>query len=276
MTTGIKNYRLRSVSTLPLLVVGDLEARLATSLDEIKAAQRLRFEVFYDECGAQPDEATLQLGRDFDRIDEHCDHLLVIDHTQRRIVGTYRFMLRESAERCGGYYTASEYNIEKIVAYPGEIMELGRSCVHKDYRTRPTMQLLWKGIYAYIQAHNVQICFGCASFPGTDISQFRDVLAFLYHHYLAPDHLRARALPGLFHEMNTKPIESVDTKSIVRQIPTLIKGYLRTGGYIGDGAIIDHQFNTTDVCVIVKRDVIEGRYGHHYGPSLASNAGTSF
>src|SRR5690606_25971576 len=160
------------------------------------------------------------------------DHLLVIDHSKNRIVGTYRFMLRESAERCGGYYTASEYNIEKILEQPGEIMELGRSCVHADYRNRPTMQLLWKGIYAYIQAMNVQICFGCASFPGTDISKYKEVLAFLYHHYLAPEAIRPRALPGLFHEMNTMPVESIGTKSIVRHIPTLIKGYLRTGGYI--------------------------------------------
>lgn len=254
----------RFAKTLPLLKSGLLEVRLAQSEEDIEAAQLLRYEVFYEECQAQPDKTMALLKRDVARIDDFCDVLLVIDHAHNRIVGTYRFMLREAAQHYGGYYTGTEFEIGKLTAYPGQIMELGRSCVHKDYRTQPTMQLLWRGIGAYIQLNQVALCFGCGSFIGTDVSKYQQALAYLYHYHLAPLDLRAQALPIHYQEMNLIPKNEIDTKEAMRQLPPLIKGYLRLGGFVGEGAFIDHNFNSIDVCVIVKRETITKRYTKRY------------
>jgi len=255
----------RFSKTLPLLKSGTLEARLARSIEDIEAAQRLRYEVFFEECGAKPDETVAQLKRDISPIDDFCDVLLVIDHAKNKIVGTYRFMLREAAHHYGSYYTASEFEIDKLVAYPGEVMELGRSCVHKDYRTKPTMQLLWKGIGAYIEMNKVALCFGCASFIGIDFSKYKQALAYLYHYHLAPPELRTCVLPQYYHDMNLIPKDQVYLKQAMKQLPPLIKGYLRLGGYIGDGAFIDHDFNSIDVCIIVKTETVTERYSQRYG-----------
>lgn len=250
--------------TLPLLKAGSLEVRLAQTEDEIKEAQLLRFKVFYEECGAQPDEQMALQKRDIAPIDDFCDVLLVIDHSINKIVGTYRFMLRDAAQQYGSYYTSTEFEISKIVAYPGQIMELGRSCVHKDYRNKPTMQLLWKGIGAYIRLNNVSLCFGCASFIGTDVSKYRQALAYLHHYHLAPPELRTKALSQHYLDMDLIPKDKVDSKEAMRELPPLIKGYLRLGGFIGEGAYIDDSFNSIDVCIIVKRETVTERYSQRY------------
>lgn len=256
----------RFSKTLPLLKSGTLEVRLAQSEEDVKAAQLLRYEVFYEECGARPDETMGHLKLDASRIDDFCDVLLVIDHAHNKIVGTYRFMLREAALHYGSYFTSTEFDISKLVAYPGQIMELGRSCVHKDYRTKPTMQLLWRGIGAYIQLNQVTLCFGCASFIGTDVSKYRQALAYLHHYHLAPPEIRARALPPSHQDMNLAPKVEIDKKEAMRQLPPLIKGYLRVGGFIGEGAFVDPSFNSIDVCIIVKRETVTERYSQRYTP----------
>ena len=255
---------------LPLLKAGFLEVRLAQSEEEVKAAQLLRYEVFYEECGAQPDETMALLKQDVAPIDDFCDVLLVIDHACNKIVGTYRFMLREAALRYGGYYTATEFDVSKLVSSPGQIMELGRSCVHKNYRTRPTMQLLWRGIGAYIRLNQVNLCFGCGSFSGTDVSVYKQALSYLYHNHLAPPELRAKALPIHYQKMDLIPASEVNSKEALRQLPPLIKGYLRLGGcFVGDGAFIDTQFNSIDVCIILKTEMMTERYSQRYTHSSA-------
>ena len=254
----------RFARTLPLLRAGNLEVRLARSEEDIKAAQMLRYEVFYEECGAQPDEAMALSKQDISPIDDFCDVLLVIDHAHNKIVGTYRFMLREAALEHGEHYTALEFDISKLLTYPGQIMELSRSCVHKNYRTKPTMQLLWRGIGAYTHLNEVALFFGCASFKGTDISKYRQAFSYLHHFHLAPPELRTKALPSHYQDMNLIPKDEVDPKQAMRQLPPLLKAYLRVGGFIGEGAFIDHNFNTTDVCIIVKRDTVGERYVQRY------------
>ena len=250
---------------LPLLKSGSLEVRLARSEEDVKEAQLLRYKVFYEECGAQPNETMASLKRDVSPIDDFCDVLLVIDHAHNKIVGTYRFMLREAAQNYGEYYAATEFEVNKLVAYPGQIMELSRSCVHKDYRTKPTMQLLWRGIGAYLRLNRVTLCFGCGSFIGTDVSKYRQALAYLYHNHLAPPEIRARALPICYQEMNLIPKSDIDPKEALRQLPPLIKGYLRLGGFVGEGAFVDRSFNSIDVCIIVKRETMTERYSQKYG-----------
>jgi len=245
-----------------------LQVRLAESAAEMDAAQALRYRVFYEEMGAAPTPEMARLKRDFDSFDEVADHLLVFDHTRgpgaRSVIGTYRLIRREGAQRAGRFYSAAEYDIAKIVAYPGEVLELGRSCVEADARSRPIMQLLWRAIAAYVFHHDIALMFGCASLPGTDPDALAVPLTYLYFHHLAPPALRPRALSERYVDMRRRPIDSIDPVKTLAELPPLIKGYLRLGGFVGEGAVIDEQFNTTDVSIVVKTDLITDKYYRHY------------
>lgn len=252
----------------PDLRQGNLEVRLAKHVAEIEALQALRYRVFYGEMSAKPTPAMASAGRDFDDYDQFCDHLVVIDHNKgsgpEGIVGTYRLLRREHAARAGRFYTSDEYDIAGLEAYPGQIMELGRSCVDAAYRNRPTMQLLWRGISAYVFRYDVALMFGCASMRGTDIEALAHDLAYLYHYHLAPPELRPVAVPDRYVDMRRLAQEAVQPRLALASLPPLIKGYLRLGGFVGDGAVIDYQFNTTDVCVVVKTDQVTEKYYRHY------------
>jgi len=247
---------------------GALQVRLAQSPAEIDAAQALRYRVFYEEMGAVPSPAMARVRRDFDDFDEDCDHLLVIDHGRgagaETVVGTYRLIRRAAAARRGGFYSASEYDLGAITAHAGEILELGRSCVDAAARNRPTMQLLWRGIAAYVFHYDVALMFGCASLPGTDVDALAQPLSYLHACHLAPLELRVRAVPGRRVEMQRLDPSAIDLRRAPALLPPLIKGYLRLGGFVGDGAVVDRQFNTTDVCIVVKTDLITDKYYRHY------------
>src|SRR5580698_5632614 len=260
------------------LRLGTLEVRLAQTAEEIDAAQALRYRVFYEEMGAKPTPEMAARQRDFDKYDEHCDHLLVLDHARKNkspVIGTYRLIRREAAKKCGGFYSSSEYDVQALIDYPGEILELGRSCIDAEYRTGQVMQVLWRGLTAYVFRYDIVLMFGCASLPGTDPQALALPLSYLHYHHLAPPGLRPKALPDRYIDMRLMPREAfdpnvafnnlkVDPRSGANSLPPLIKGYLRVGGFIGEGAVIDPQFNTTDVCIIVKTDLITSRYIRHY------------
>lgn len=247
---------------------GSLAVRLAESAAEIDAAQALRYQVFYDEMGAQPSAEIARCKRDIDGFDDVADHLLVIDHARgsgaQSVIGTYRLIRRSAAARAGRFYSAAEYDVSTMIAYPGEILELGRSCVDASARTRPTMQLLWRGIAAYAAHHEIALMFGCASLPGTDPDASAVPLTYLHYHHLAPPGLRPRALPDRYVDMRRLTPDAIEPGKTLAGLPPLIKGYLRLGGFVGDGAVIDHQFNTTDVCIVVKTDLITEKYSRHY------------
>ena len=256
---------------------GTLEVRLARNGAEIDAAQALRYRVFFEELGARPSGEARAARRDADKFDAYCDHLLVIDHAKgegtEAIVGTYRLLRRSVADRHDGFYTATEFDISRVLAMPGELLELGRSCVDAQHRTRPTMQLLWKGIAAYVFAHDIKAMFGCASLPGTDPTAHAAALSYLHDNHLAPEVVRVRALPERYVAMNMLPagaaghsdaMQAFDARTVIAALPPLIKGYLRLGGYVGDGAVIDREFNTVDVCILVVTDSVTDKYFRHY------------
>src|SRR5215471_2796923 len=280
----MSNLQFESTATadrVPTLDIrsGTLGVRLAENPGEVAASQALRYRVFYEEMGAEPTPEMARARRDFDRFDDVADHLLVIDHKRgmgpQSVIGTYRLIRRSAAARVGRFYSAEEYDISAIVAYPGEILELGRSCVDASARNRPTMQLLWRGIAAYVFSYQIDLMFGCASLPGTDPDALAAPLSYLYYHHLAPPALRPRALAARYVDMRRLDAGAVDPertlaelprliKGAVAELPPLIKGYLRLGGFVGDGAVIDHQFNTTDVSIVVKTDLITDKYYRHY------------
>jgi len=250
------------------LRAGNLGVRIATTEDEVDAVQALRFRVFYEEMGARPDEAMRAARRDRDAFDAVADHLLVVDHDigegPDAVVGTYRLIRRPAAARLGRFYSADEYDIGPLVAFPGEVLELGRSCVASAYRTRGTLQLLWRGIAAYVFRHRIDLMFGCASLPGTDLDALAPQLTYLWNNHLAPAALRPRALPHRYVPMDRMDPAALDLRTVLNELPPLIKGYLRLGGFVGDGAVLDDQFNTTDVCVVVKTDLVTDKYYRHY------------
>ncbi|WP_227307576.1 GNAT family N-acetyltransferase [Acidisoma cellulosilyticum] len=250
------------------LRAGNLGLRIARTADELDAAQALRYRVFYEELGAHPDETAARTGRDSDRYDAVADHLLVVDHDlgdgPDAVVGTYRLIRREAAETIGRFYSADEYDISLIERFPGRVLELGRSCVDAAYRGRAAMQLLWRGIAAYVFTHNIDLMFGCASLPGNDVDALAAELTYLHANHLAPADIRMKALPERYIDMRRMDPAEIDGRQVLVSLPPLIKGYLRLGGFVGDGAVVDPQFNTTDVAVVVQTDLVTGKYYRHF------------
>src|SRR5471030_23780 len=250
------------------VVASDFEVRLAQTPAEIDAAQALHYRVFYEEMAAHPSPEMALERRDFDEFDRVCDHLLVLDRCRgdgpEGIVGTYRLIRREASARAGRFYSSAEYDIAKMIDNPGEVLELGRSCVAKDARNTATMQMLWRGIALYCYHYDIKVMFGCASFPGIDPSQHAQAFSFLHHNHLAPPEIHVRALPKRFVEMNMMSPDSFDARRAMARVPPLIKGYLRLGGFVGDGAVIDSEFNSTDVFIVVKTELVTEKYIRHY------------
>ena len=260
--------------------VGNLEVRLARKRKEIKHAQRLRYQVFYEEMSAIPTLRAELRRRDEDPYDAVCDHLLVVDEAalpvadawgglkRQKVVGTYRVLRQEIAERTLGFYTQSEYDIAPLIEARSphyRFMELGRSCVLEPYRNKRTVELLWHGLWTYVREHQIDVMIGCASLAGTDPDQHAEALSFLHHNALAPEEWRCRAHDNLYVSMDRMPRENVDAKRALKALPPLIKGYLRLGAYVGDGAVVDRQFGTTDVLIILPVEKIDPRYFEHFG-----------
>ncbi|HEY8963255.1 MAG TPA: GNAT family N-acyltransferase, partial [Alphaproteobacteria bacterium] len=246
--------------------LGPIVVRLARNEDEIRAAQKLRYDIFYTEYGAKPIGTMAAEGRDFDQFDDVADHLVVVDRKDGtdHIVGTYRLLRNEAAQKAGRFYSASEFDISDLTGSDLNLVEVGRSCVRADFRTRAVLQLLWQGIAEYVSYHNIQVLFGCASFHGTNLQDHANELSFLHHYSHAPEGLCPKALPDLYKKMDLMPKDQVNTKKALAAMPPLIKGYLRLGGFVGDGAIIDEQFNTIDVAIVVKVGLVSDRYRKHY------------
>lgn len=263
-------------AALASLGTGSLVARLARDEGDIMAAQALRYRVFYDEMKAKPDAEMARLRRDVDHFDDVCEHLLVCDMDRGQgaesVIATYRLLRGENARKFGRFYSASEYDIGPLMDYSGEILELGRSCVDMDYRARPTMQLLWAAIAQFVFHHDISVMFGCASLHGVDPESLALPLSYLHHFHLAPEGMRPVALPDLHVGMDFLPADEIDKKAALTALPPLLKGYLRLGGFVGDGAVVDRQFNTTDVCIVVKTDLVTGKYYRHYGGERAAES----
>jgi putative hemolysin len=264
------------VETSVLGQIGTLEVRLARSGNEIRAAQRLRFEVFHRELGAKADTATRLLRRDRDRWDAVCDHLLVIDRAEGRehIVGTYRLYRSQAAQSSGlPFYTQQEFDLAPMMArHPGlEFMELGRSCVLPPWRNRRTIELLWHGIWALVLRHRVDVMVGCASLPGADPASTAEALGFLARHP-APQEWQARAAPADAVSLSAFATGAADLRRGLHALPPLVKGYLRLGARFGTEAVVDHAFGTTDVLVVLPVATISERYVSYYGSDASRHA----
>jgi putative hemolysin len=260
----------------PSLRLGSIEVRIASGAADIRAAQALRYQVFFEEMGAAIVPSS-ESALDVDDYDQICDHLLAIHHDldgSSRVVGTYRLLRQGVAEANRGFYSSGEYDLGNLLRHcpaaeagAGQLLELGRSCVAREHRNSATIGLLWRGIATYLEQHDVRFMFGCASLHGTDPSVHAAALSYLAHHHLAPEPLRVRALPEQLVAMDILPPGAYDAARTARLLPPLLKGYLRVGAMVGEGAFIDRQFNTVDVFVLMPIDRIASRYAARFQPA---------
>lgn len=263
-----------------------LSLRQAQTTEEIAACQRLRYHVFYEEMTARADEAASIQRIDRDPFDDICEHLIVVYRGPSRhedpimladgeLIGTYRLLRQEVAEAHGGFYSQAEFDIVPLIARKPDLrfLELGRSCVLKPFRTKPVVELLWQGIWNYVRRHRMDVMLGCASLEGTNPDTHAVALSLLSE-ATAPAEWRVSALPQRYLNMRRLAPEGIDRLRALRTLPPLIRGYLRLGCFIGDGAVIDLQFNTIDVLIILPVSAIDPRYFAHFGHPLESPLNT--
>ncbi len=251
-----------------------MKIRHAQSSDEIRVAQRLRYRVFHEERGAQ---ALCRDGLDADPYDSVSEHLLVIEPfsespsdfalSDGNLIGTYRLITQTAAEKIGSFYSQTEYDLEPLLKRMPHLqfLELGRSCVLKQARGSAVIELLWQGIWDFVRKNRVDVMLGCASFEGTDPSAHAESLSFLAQHVTTPEDWQVKAHAHRYFDMNLLREGSYDNKKALANLPPLIKGYLRLGCYFGQGAVIDHAFNTVDVLVVQPVAAINPRYFARFG-----------
>ncbi|MCC6006951.1 MAG: GNAT family N-acetyltransferase [Rhodobacteraceae bacterium] len=245
------------------------QLRLARNEADRLGAMRLRYRVFVAELGADGPGVDHDAATESDAFDAYYDQLVLVD-TRRdssrgdHVVGVYRLLRGEVALANAGFYSAGEYDLAPLLASGRRLLELGRSCVDIEYRGGTAMYHLWNGLAGYVQEHGIEVLFGVASFHGTDLLALEQPLAYLHHHHLAPEALRVRAGPESFAPMDLLPTDAVDRVAAMQAMPALIKAYLRLGGYVGEGAYVDHAFNTTDVCVLMDTSAMSARHRGFY------------
>jgi putative hemolysin len=267
--------RIRDLRGLgPVLgAIGSLELRLATTKKEIRKAQKLRYRVFFEEGGATADQTARLIRRDICPFDRVCDHLIVIDRAAPRagrakVVGAYRLLRQDVAEANFGFYSAGEFDIAPLIARHGgkRFLELGRSCVARNHRGRPILELLWRGVWAYVRHHRIDAMFGCASLEGVRPGDHAIALSCLRRSAAASPEWSAAAVEGRGVDIALTPEGAFDPRAAVRALPPLVKGYWRIGAKFGAQAVVDPKFGTTDVFVIMPIAEIEERYLRYFAP----------
>lgn len=239
-----------------------LSVSLARSGSEVEEAQRIRFKVFAEEMGAKLPNA--EEGLDRDRFDKHCEHLLVRDNASNQVVGTYRIMPPEQARLAGGYYSESEFDLSRLNHLRDRMVEVGRSCVHPDFRDGATITQLWSGLADYVGQHSHEYLIGCASISMGDGGHYA---ASVYNkiHKLHAAPLEYQVFPH-----NPLPIESLN-QNLEVIIPPLIKGYLRLGAYIGGAPAWDPDFNCADLFILLPVERLTARYAKHFMKRVAQS-----
>jgi len=226
--------------------------KLAETEQEMLAAQRLRYEVFVDELGGDGPLVDHDACLERDRFDPFFEHLILKDSEKNgQVIGVYRLLRDDRAAKAGQFYSEDEYDLSVLKSSGRRLMELGRSCVDEAYRGSAAMFHLWKGLARYVEDHGIEILFGVASFHGTEPRELAQPLSLLHHRHLAPETLRVRAQSDHYQRMDLLEEGELDRRRAMLQVPALIKAYLRLGGFVGEGAYVDHAFNTTDVCLVM-------------------------
>ena len=249
------------------------EVRFAETSAEIKRSQELRYKVFIDEMGGHSCQRNSEPFLEKDEFDDQCRHLILIDHEKnekkvtQKIIGVIRLILGSKAKLGLGFCSSREYDLKLLVSSGQKCLELGRTCIDKSYRNGLALHYLWKGLGSYTKANGVSFMFGLASFPGNDVKKISMALSFINEKYLVPTEIRPKALKNGFIDMAIIPRDKIDKLEALRQMPSLLKGYLRLGARVGEGAFIDRELNTIDVCIVIDLNQMLDKYKDYYGKS---------
>ena len=246
-----------------------LTVRLAKGENDLTAAKRLRYEVFVEEFGAGGVSVDHENRLESDRFDPWVDHLILVDQKrnaqeQNHVVGAYRLLRSEVAQLECGYYSSDEYDLSVLTESGRSLVELGRSCVHRDYRGGIGIFQLWRGLACYVLDNEIEVMFGVASFHGTDVDELGQALTLLHRNHLAPQDMRVKSRPEHYVSMDRVADGTLNQVQAMASVPPLIKAYLRLGGFVGDGAYVDHVFNTVDVCLVMDTTRMSERHRDHY------------
>ena len=251
----------------------DFTLKLAETPAELMAAQRLRYRVFVEELGGGGAMVDHDARLEKDRFDAFFDHMILIDNAMDaeeidRVVGVYRLLRDEKAAEIGQFYSEDEYDLTVLKQSGRRLLELGRSCLLPEYRGGAAMFHLWNGLAAYVFEHEIEVLFGVASFHGTDVAALAAPLSLLHHRHLAPEDLRVRTQAAHFQSMDLIPEDQIDRRKAMLEVPALIKAYLRLGGFVGEGAFVDHAFNTVDVCLVMDTERMNAKQKALYTKGL--------
>ena len=247
------------------IIFKNFTIKIAESNFEIKKAQSLRYKIFFKEKKIKKKSFKFLLQRDYDFYDKISDHLIIIDNNREirdNVIGTYRLLRGNCAKLYRGFYTEQEFDISNLKKNfsSKDILELGRSCVHPQYRSGIILKLLWQGISNYIKMYKIKILMGCASFHGTNPSKFKDEFSLLYKSYRLPEDYDVKSL-----QSNAIPFnKNINHSTILNKLPPLIKGYLKAGGMVSENFYIDKEFETIDYCVIMLTEKIVSRYQNKF------------
>jgi putative hemolysin len=243
------------------------ECYLANSKSEIKKAQRLRYKIFFNERNGQKIFNLSSFKRDADKFDKYCDHIIVTfkasKFSKTKVVGTYRLLQQKVALQQNGFYSSEEFNLNTLYKSPDKplnALELSRSCVSFKFRKKNVLHLMWSKINEYVQYNKNDVLFGMASFLEENPDIIKEELSYLYQKFIMPENIRVDAIFSKRTEMNLIPTEGISEISIIKKLPPLIKAYLRLGAKIGDGAVVDKLFKTTDVFIYLPFNSIKPEY----------------
>lgn len=254
--------------SLSLGRIGSLEVRLTRDDEEVWQCQRLRHCVFLEARGLSHLSDVFKEPIDQDKYDAFCDHMIVVDHdTGGQIIGTYRLLGQEESIATGGFYSSAYFETERLVQRkPSKrFLELGRSCVLPEYRTKRTVELLWQGIWNYCKQRRFDVLIGSASLASPIPENHATELSFLNYYCLAGADWAVSARPLRFQSMRLMPEISIDTRLAFSLLPPLLKGYLRVGAKVGNGCVIDPELGTTVIMIVLPMECIAARYAQHFG-----------
>jgi len=263
-----KRRNLRTFSAhIPILIdKKNYIVKTANSADELRQALQLRHDVFLSELLHRKKRS----GLDIDKFDKSCDHLLIIDKRDNRLIGTYRL---QSSLHTKKWYSATEFHMKHIKHLPGNKLELGRACVHPEHRNGVTITLLWEGIIAYIEASQTKYLFGCSSVKTMDKEEIRAIYYYLKHQgHLDPDLLvRPRGkfrVPGLHRHVRKFPHPHPDAGNLERgKIPSLLASYLKVGAKICGTPALDKSFKCIDFLTLLDVENIQRSYTRRANPT---------
>ena len=241
------------------------DVKLAESRNEIKLAQKLRYKVFFSERIHSPILNIGNFRRDSDKFDNYADHIIVkfrkSKFSKARVIGTYRLLKQSVADKKSGFYSCDEFNLDNLLNSKiyKNMLELSRSCISQKFRNKNVLKLMWNEIYQYINENNIDALFGTASFLDTNINKIEDQLIYLNNNYKMSENIKVNALANYKIKVDYEKKIDINLK-LVSRLPTLIKAYLKFNATIGEGAVIDKKFKTTDVFVFLPIEEINKDY----------------